>query len=104
MDRTEDVSGPRAAVSTPELRISRAPKELDVRLALACVAVLGVVAACDAPADEEPSAQIPVTDPNTFRADIDPQRAYAGEWAAASSHCQDETKVWTIEAKRMAIV
>ena len=77
-----------------------------MRLVATLAIVLGALAACDAPGggDDEPSAQIPVTDPNTFRADIDPQRAYAGEWAAATSHCGDEKKVWTIEAKRMAIV
>jgi hypothetical protein len=76
-----------------------------VRLALAFVAIVGVLAACDAPqgGGDEPTAGIPVTDPNTFRADIDPQRAYAGEWAAASSHCNDENQVWTIESRRMAI-
>jgi hypothetical protein len=76
-----------------------------VRLALAGLAILGALAACDAPGggEDEPSAGIPVTDPNTFRADIDPGRAYAGEWAAASNHCNDEKRVWTIEARRMAI-
>jgi hypothetical protein len=70
------------------------------------VAIFAALAACDAPGrdEDDPSAQIPVTDPNTFRADIDPARAYAGEWAAASNHCEDEKKVWTIEARRMAIV
>lgn len=29
---------------------------------------------------------------------------YAGEWAAAPNSCADEGQVWTIEARRMAIV
>jgi hypothetical protein len=71
--------------------------------------VLGLLAACDAPESagnfsEEPTSGAPVTDPNTFRADVDLQRPYAGEWAAAANHCTDEKKVWTIEARRMAIV
>ena len=44
-----------------------------------------------------------MTDPNTFRADVNPRRAYAGEWAAASNHCGDDKRIWTIEARRMAI-
>lgn len=75
-----------------------------MRLAAACVAVLGVLAACSPEGGNDvPSAGIPVTDPNTFRADVDPDRAYAGEWAAASNHCNDQKRVWTIEARRMAI-
>ena len=76
-----------------------------MRFTLASVAILSALAACDAPdsRDDEPSAQIPVTDPNTFRADVDPGRPYAGEWAAASSHCNDDKRIWTIEARRMAI-
>lgn len=76
-----------------------------MRFTLACVAIFAALAACDAPdrAEDEPSAQIPVTDPNTFRAGIDPDRAYAGEWAAASSHCDDDKRIWTIESRRMAI-
>jgi hypothetical protein len=76
-----------------------------VRLPLACLAILGAMAACDAPdgGAKDPSAEIPVTDPNTFRADIDPERAYAGEWAPATSHCGDDKRIWTIETRRMAI-
>jgi len=77
-----------------------------VRKALACVALLGLLAGCDPPpGDPAEDASSPAgADPNTFRAAIDPQRPYAGEWAAASSHCRDEDKIWTIEARRMAIV
>ena len=105
MERTEDVSGPRAAVPTLTKWLIRAAKEFGVRLTLACVAIFAGLAACDAPGggEHEPSARIPVTDPNTFRADIDPERAYAGEWAAASNHCSDDKRVWTIERTRMAI-
>lgn len=76
---------------------------------LACLSVLTLAAACDAPesADsfsEEPARGAPVTDPNTFRADVDVERPYAGEWASQSNHCTDQKKVWTIEARRMAIV
>lgn len=80
-----------------------------MRRILAGLCVLGLLAACDAPESagnfsEEPTSGAPVTDPNTFRADVDLQRPYAGEWAAAANHCTDEKKVWTIEARRMAIV
>lgn len=77
-----------------------------MRSLLTCVVVAGLLAGCDAPSDgrENPSAGIPVTDPNTFRADADLERSYAGEWAAATSQCGDEKKIWTIEPRRMAIV
>lgn len=75
-----------------------------MRKALACVAVLGLLAGCDAPLVPAEDASVPVEDPNTFRAAIDPERPYAGEWAKASSHCRDEEKIWTIEARRMAVV
>ncbi|MDP3736764.1 MAG: hypothetical protein Q8R02_05215 [Hyphomonadaceae bacterium] len=73
------------------------------------LSALGLAAACDAPesADnftEEPTRGAPVTDPNTFRADVDLERPYAGEWAAATNQCSDQKKVWTIEARRMAIL
>jgi hypothetical protein len=71
--------------------------------------VLSLLGACDAPDSaanfsEEPATGAPVADPNTFRADVDLERPYAGEWAAATNHCSDQKKVWTIEARRMAIV
>lgn len=73
---------------------------------LVSIVVAGLLAGCDAPASDEanPSAGGPVTDPNTFRADIDPDHAYIGEWAAATVQCADEKKIWTIERARMAIV
>jgi hypothetical protein len=67
------------------------------------VAVLG---ACDAPEDAANRARdggIPVKDPNTFRADVNPDQAYAGEWAVARNQCENDKKVWTIEATRMAV-
>lgn len=72
---------------------------------LACVAVLTLAAACDAPkgAAPEPSATIPSDNPNTFRADSLEDRAYAGEWAAVADQCGDSKKVWTIEANRMGM-
>jgi len=77
-----------------------------VRTLLACIAIAGLVAGCDAPegGSDNPTAGSPVNDPNTFRADIDATRPYAGEWAAAKSQCGDEKNIWTIEANRMAIV
>lgn len=84
-------------------------KELDVRRLVLSLLVLSLVGACDAPDSaanfsEEPATGAPVADPNTFRADVDLERPYAGEWAAATNHCSDEKRVWTIEARRMAIV
>ncbi len=75
-----------------------------MRGVLACVALTGLLASCDASVDPAAGVSAPVSDPNAFRANIDPARPYAGEWAAASSHCRDDGKIWTIEAKRMAIV
>jgi hypothetical protein len=77
-----------------------------VRSLLVCVAVAGLLAGCGAPdgGSDNPAAGIPATDPNTFRADIDASRPYAGEWAAATHQCADEDKIWTIEPRRMAIV
>jgi hypothetical protein len=81
-----------------------AAKESVVRKALACMALLGLLAGCDPPGDPAGDASGPMADPNAFRAAIDPERPYAGEWAAASTHCRDEDKIWTIEARRMAVV
>lgn len=80
--------------------------ELGVRRFAACFAVLGLLGACDAPddsANRAPGGGIPVKDPNTFRADVNPGHAYAGEWAVARNQCENEKKVWTIETNRMAI-
>ena len=82
--------------------------ELRVRNLIACVGLLALVGACDAPKDGSgdsatPAAGDPANNPNTFRADIDPNHAYAGQWASAVAHCGDEKKVWTIETRRMAI-
>ena len=77
-----------------------------MRNLLVCIALAGLVASCDAPegGSDNPSARVPETDPNTFRAEVDAARPYAGEWAAATVQCADEQKVWTIEPRRMAIV
>jgi hypothetical protein len=80
--------------------------ELGVRRFAIFVAVLGLLGACDAPEDAASSAAdgaVPVKDPNTFRADVSPTQAYAGEWAVARNQCENEKKVWTIETNRMAI-
>ena len=82
--------------------------ELRVRNLVVCVGLLALLAACDAPKDgagdsAAPAAGDPANNPNTFRADIDPSHAYAGQWASAVAHCGDEKKVWTIETRRMAI-
>jgi hypothetical protein len=82
--------------------------ELRVRRLAACVAVLGVLGACDAPEGSagganDPSSGTRVDDPNIFRADVDRTRPYAGEWAVARNQCEDDKKVWTIESNRMAI-
>ena len=65
------------------------------------------MAGCDAPSgspgSDAPSAGAPANDPNTFRAAVNPDQAYAGEWALARSHCGDTKKIWTVEPKRMAI-
>ncbi len=37
-------------------------------------------------------------------AQVDAATPYAGEWASASGDCDDDRKLWTIEARRMAIV
>ncbi len=70
---------------------------------------MSVLAGCDAPQGAPTGAQdqsgaVPANDPNTFRAGVNPDTAYAGEWALARSHCSDGKKIWTIEARRMAIV
>jgi hypothetical protein len=66
--------------------------------------VLAVAAGCGAPDPEgAPAAESPAANPNTFRADADEERAYAGEWAVAADHCDDQGKVWTIETNRMGM-
>lgn len=72
---------------------------------LACVAVLTLAAACDAPkgAEPEPSATIPSNRPGPFSTDAPEERAYAGEWALMADQCGDTKKVWTIEANRMGM-
>jgi hypothetical protein len=63
------------------------------------------LAGCDAPAGnpDSPSAGARDNDPNTFRAAVNPDQAYAGQWALARSHCTDSKKIWTVEPRRMAI-
>jgi hypothetical protein len=76
-----------------------------VRSLVGLMVIAGLIAGCDAPqGTDNPSAGGPVNDPNTFRANIDATRPYAGEWAAATNQCGDEKKIWTIEPHRMAIV
>jgi hypothetical protein len=80
--------------------------ELSMRRHAAYLVFLGFLAGCDAPddaANRAPDGGIPVRDPTTFRADVNPDRAYAGEWAAARNLCENEDKVWTIETTRMAV-
>lgn len=79
-----------------------------MRTLMACVALLGVLGACEAPENGTdgaagPTKGDPANNPNTFRADVDPQRPYAGEWALAANQCGDDKKVWTIETRRMAV-
>ena len=80
--------------------------EFAVRNYAACLATFALLGACDAPddaANRTPNRGAPANDPNTFRADVNPDRAYAGEWAAARNECENEDKIWTIETTRMAI-
>jgi len=73
---------------------------------LASLALIALVAACEAPVDEPaaPAAEIPDTDPNAFRAEQDQEeRAYAGEWAADTDACNNQREVWTIEQSRMGM-
>jgi hypothetical protein len=70
------------------------------------MASMSALAACSpGPTDDSggSAAGTRDNDPNTFRANVNLDHAYAGEWAVASSHCNDAKKVWTVEPRRMAI-
>ena len=83
--------------------------ELAVHRLAACVffmASMSALAACspESAGDAgDSSAGSRDNDPNTFRASVNPDHAYAGEWAATPNHCNDARKVWTVEPRRMAI-
>lgn len=72
---------------------------------LVCIALLALAGACEPPAKDatDPSAEVPNSDSNAFRADADDERAYAGEWAASADNCADQKKIWTIEENRMGM-
>jgi len=73
---------------------------------LVSLALIALVAACEAPVDEAaaPGAELPDTDPNAFRAESDEEeRAYAGEWATDTGACNNQREVWTIEQTRMGM-
>lgn len=71
---------------------------------LACVVVLTLAAACDAPQGDETGREYagPSNPADRLPDDI-AERSYAGEWAAISSDCSDSRKVWTIESNRIGI-
>jgi len=73
---------------------------------LASLVLIALMAACEAPVDDAapPAAELPESDPNAFRAEGDePERAYAGEWAADSNACNNQREIWTIEQSRMGM-
>ncbi len=70
---------------------------------LIAIAALALVAACEAPVNDEPApaAEAP-SNPDAFRAETGSEPpAYAGEWAASSDACNDQKQIWTIEEHRM---
>ncbi|MDP3494847.1 MAG: hypothetical protein Q8R82_17180 [Hyphomonadaceae bacterium] len=71
---------------------------------LACVVVLTLATACDAPQGDEtgPSAAAPSNESERLPGDAG-ERPYAGEWAAVTNDCADSRKVWTIETNRVGI-
>ena len=73
---------------------------------LASLALIALVAACEAPVDDTatPAAELPDTDANAFRAEgREEERAYAGEWAIDSNACNNQREIWTIEQTRMGM-
>lgn len=73
---------------------------------LASLALIALVAACEAPVDDTatPAAELPDTGANAFRAEgREEERAYAGEWAIDSNACNNQREIWTIEQTRMGM-
>jgi hypothetical protein len=67
-------------------------------IAMASAALLS---GCDKPGGDKAGAA--PEDANRFRAGINANSPYAGQWAAAASSCDDQKKVWTIEPHRMGV-
>lgn len=68
------------------------------------VLVIGCLfaAACEAPEDAGRTAEPGVSSPpDRLRAGREP--AYAGEWASKPDLCNDESEIWTIEARRLGM-
>jgi hypothetical protein len=75
-----------------------------VRHWLGRVLVIGCLfaAACEAPEDAGRTAEPGVSSPpDRLRAGREP--AYAGEWASKPDLCNDESEIWTIEARRLGM-
>ena len=73
---------------------------------LASLALIALVAACEAPVDDTatPAAELPDTGTNAFRAEArEEERAYAGEWAIDTNACNNQREIWTIEQTRMGM-
>jgi hypothetical protein len=74
-------------------------------LAIALTSVLAsaaLLSGCDKPGGGDKAGASP-EDVNRFRAEVNANTPYAGQWAAASSNCDDDSKIWTIEAHRMGV-
>ena len=78
-------------------------KEINVRgLVAIAVASAALLSACDKPRGGD-KASAASEDTSRFRADINVNSPYAGQWAPAASSCEDQKKVWTIEPHRMGV-
>ncbi|MEP7209481.1 MAG: hypothetical protein ABI740_01480 [Alphaproteobacteria bacterium] len=77
-------------------------KEIVVRGLLAItMASAALLSGCDKPGADKAGAT--PQDVNRFRAEVNANSPYAGQWAAAASSCDDDRKVWTIEPHRMGV-
>jgi hypothetical protein len=66
------------------------------------MASAALLSGCDKPGGGDKSGASP-EDPNRFRAGINVNSPYTGQWAAAASSCDDDRKIWTIEPHRMGV-
>lgn len=71
---------------------------------LACLAVLALASACDAPGGGSMASNpSPSESPDIQPGISGEERPYSGEWAAQTDDCLDARKVWTIEDNRMGV-
>jgi hypothetical protein len=82
-------------------------QEISVRGLLAiAMAGAALLSGCDKPDSNTPGSDktgSSTEDANRFRAEINANTPYAGQWAAAASSCDDQKKIWTIEPHRMGV-